>query len=539
MMPIDVLEQVRQLAEAFDEYVDDVSIDDVIGDTDGIGREEPPPTRLRSDLGHDRAWRRYGVAAAAVLLVAGLVTALAWIDRGGSKHTSSSPPPLTEAPAPVSQLDRFVWPAPARSYATLNELVTAFSAEMLGWDAFELDGDLSEARQPQFVTISNTAVGVGVTAIAVPSPDGWGFVQIGQPVDAKNIDTSGVMLTFPGVAGVASASVTVRLSDGTAVDTIADAGGVELPGVQLEQLVSALLIGRDANGQVIMASGGQFSSDPLVPTTTVGLLAGDAGAAYGPLDYATTDSWLPMWPSVNASEPPATTTGYGMSLCDSGNGTKVLRVDPASGPAHAYSGTLCVFIELTQPRPDAVTTCATTTERFNYARCQRRTDQTDSVGAGTSVLTVADEPQQTAMAVFPTATRWDQPEVFDADVTTVERPEVDFTDDTVAVDLTADIADPERRVDMSDVCFTIELPGATAEGCVGRSLLATGLTYGAFQDGDGPIEIVGIVPDEVATIEIAGTTLTPINNIWHYTATEGTPTTITVRSADGRSASTS
>jgi hypothetical protein len=256
------------------------------------------------------------------------------------------------------------------------------------------------------------------------------------------------------------------------------------------------------------------------------------------LDYATTESWLPRWPSVNASDPPATTTGYGMNLCDSGYGTKVLRVDPTSGPAHAYSGTLCVFIELSEPRPDAVTTCATTTERFNYARCQRRTAQTDSAGAGTAVLTVADEPQRTAMAVFPSATRWDQPEMFNADVTAVEGPGVDFTDASVAVELTAAIADPSGGVDMPGVCITIELPGATAEGCVGRSLLATGLAYGAFQDGDGSIEIVGIVPDEVTTIEIAGTTLTPTNNIWHYTATEATPTTITVRSADGSVAST-
>jgi hypothetical protein len=81
-------------------------------------------------------------------------------------------------------------------------------------------------------------------------------------------------------------------------------------------------------------------------------------------------------------------------------------------------------------------------------------------------------------------------------------------------------------------------PGATAAGCVGHSLLATGLAYGAFQSGDGPIEIVGIVPDEVTAIEIDGITVKPTNNVWHYTATEGVALKITVRSADDRTAAT-
>ena len=31
-----------------------------------------------------------------------------------------------------------------------------------------------------------------------------------------------------------------------------------------------------------------------------------------------------MWPEANVSDPPATTSGYGMQLCDSGYGTKIL-----------------------------------------------------------------------------------------------------------------------------------------------------------------------------------------------------------------------
>lgn len=71
-------------------------------------------------------------------------------------------------------------------------------------------------------------------------------------------------------------------------------------------------------------------------------------------------------------------------------------------------------------------------------------------------------------------------------------------------------------------------------------LQATGLAYGAFQDGDGSIELVGIVPDDVISVKIDGTTITPENNIWHHTATAGgTALRITVQSTDGRTASTS
>lgn len=59
-------------------------------------------------------------------------------------------------------------------------------------------------------------------------------------------------------------------------------------------------------------------------------------------------------------------------------------------------------------------------------------------------------------------------------------------------------------------------------GYVGRSLPATGLADGTFQDGDGPIVIIAIVPDHVTSVEIDGTILTPTNNIWHRTTTGST-----------------
>jgi len=248
-----------------------------------------------------------------------------------------------------------------------------------------------------------------------------------------------------------------------------------------------------------------------------------------------------MWPLANVSDPPATTTGYGIAMCDSGYGTKILRVDPASGPSHAYSGTLCVFIDLAEPRVDAVTSCATSTERLNYARCQRRTDLTDTAGAGTSQRVVADAEDAATMQAFPSATTWDQAELFDATVSaaSTQNSSPAFSDGAVTVTLdTATGAGVDSTVDQPGGCFEIDLPGAHATGCVGRGLLATGLAYGAFQDGNGPIELVGIVPDEVTAIEIDGQIITPTNNVWHHTTTATGPLTITVRAADGRTAST-
>lgn len=271
------------------------------------------------------------------------------------------------------------------------------------------------------------------------------------------------------------------------------------------------------------------TSEPLstLPTATV-----DGQFPYTDLDYATTDSWLPKWPEVNASQPAATTFGYGLNLCDDGYGTKVMRVEPTEGRPHAYSGTMCVYIELAQPRVQATTSCATSTadtvNARTYARCQRRTVLTDTAGAGTAVPATASDAAQAQLAAFPGPTRTNQPKPFAAQVTSATGATVNFG--TVSVNLSTK---------SGQVCAAINLPGATANGCVSETLLSTGLAYGAFQDGDGPIELVGIVPNDITSVQVGDTVLTPTSNVWHYTATPGKPITITVQSASGTTASTS
>jgi hypothetical protein len=551
-MPADVREQIRQLAGAFDALVDAVTIDEIIGhiedrpvtDEFALLRSEP------SQLASQATWPRLGVAAAAVALIVSLLAALVFIDRGGSDPVSApSIPSATVTPDPTVPPGQFVWPAPPRGYATLHELIGAFTTEVLDWTAFDVDGDVSnEGSQPHSFNLINTTFDANVAAIAVPSSDGWGFVQIGAGLNA-GITNGHVIVEFPRPTSVSSSSVTVRLSDGTTIDTTATSDSVEIPEITLEQLATVLVVGHDVDGKAVSVTGGQFSTDTeTVPSTpaendtlpiTTTFVTQAPTDTLGPLEYSGTGRSLPLWPSVTASDPPATTTGYGMRQCDSGYGTKILRLDSPTAASHAYSGTLCVFIELADPRPAAITTCATSAELNHYARCARRTDQTDTAGPGTAQSTVASDDQQAAMTAFPTATRWDQPEVVVAEVSAAAEPghSVAYQDDTVTVTLRQPHATDE--VDVPGVCFVINVPGATADGCVGRSLLATGLAYGAFQDGDGPIELVGIVPDDIASIEIDGTVLTPTNNIWHHTITDTTtPPRITARSMDGHVATT-
>ena len=82
-------------------------------------------------------------------------------------------------------------------------------------------------------------------------------------------------------------------------------------------------------------------------------------------------------------------------------------------------------------------------------------------------------------------------------------------------------------------CFRISLADASAEGCLDRFLLTTGLAYDAFERADGPIEVVGIVPDDVASVEIAGRFIPVQHNVWYYTGKAGDDLSFTVRSADG------
>ncbi|MFN6120999.1 MAG: hypothetical protein ACK5CE_15385 [Actinomycetes bacterium] len=546
-MSTDVREQIRQLAAAFDSAIDDVRIDEIIG-LRGAGAPEVSavaPELAESTFRRSMRWNRGLAAVAAVVLVVSLVAALTFASRGRSELGDADAPEGTSSPTatwfsemPADPLGSFVWPAPPRAFASVNVLSKAFANEVLGWPGITTDGGPTDEESPQGFDLVDPVTGARVQVVAVPSPDGWGFVQVGSGLEASLVGGA-VVLRFAKPRAVMTSSFSVRLVSGEVRETSTDQDQVEVQGIGLEDLVSVLVIGRDGQDQVVSVLGGQFANSPdntasspgSVPGTTA---AGGTATAVDPLVFADTESWLPRWPAISVSAPPASTSGYGMQRCDSGYGTKILSVDSPTDTSHAYSGTLCVFIELARPRPDAVISCSTSTPPPNYARCVRRTDQTDSSGGGSASSETASEAQQRAMQRFPSGTAWAQAEVFDGAVSASSA----FSDDAVSVQL-RHIPTANGSADPPGVCFVIELESATATGCVGLTLIATGVAYGAFRDGDGPIELVGIVPDEVTEIEIDGTIVVPVGNVWHHTIDSGSPSPkIVARSADGREGST-
>lgn len=268
-MPTDVREQVRQLVVAFDEVVDDVSAEEVIGfDASVTQRPRSPQDVAR------RPRLRLGVAAAAACLVVGLVATLGLIGRDGSEPASlSAPPPATNARPPTTTVapgtGQFAWPAPPRDYDTVSQLIGAFTDDVLGWTAYDIVGDLNDQDEPQSFTLHNNTIGASVPAIATPSPHGWGFVQLGASGMSASFDQPDqTTLEFPEDPAAESYSVTVHLTDGTTIDSTATAGLIDLPGIELEQIASALVVGVDADGQTVAVSGGQFVGDGTVPLTT-------------------------------------------------------------------------------------------------------------------------------------------------------------------------------------------------------------------------------------------------------------------------------
>jgi transglutaminase-like putative cysteine protease len=112
-MSMKVDEQVRQLAEAFDEFIADVTVDEAAERVSGAAPTDPlAHERARlSAPDNGRGGRRIG-AAAAVLMVAGLLGALVWIDQGASDPTDATmpvadaePPRDTASPSPASTVE--------------------------------------------------------------------------------------------------------------------------------------------------------------------------------------------------------------------------------------------------------------------------------------------------------------------------------------------------------------------------------------------------------------------------------------------------
>jgi hypothetical protein len=288
---------------------------------------------------------------------------------------------------------------------------------------------------------------------------------------------------------------------------------------RLDQLAFEIL------GSVAPLSTTVFTTTTFVSADTIAV---DDGSVDQPTTYYPTDSPMPMWPDVATSgETPIGHIGYGMALCSGGSWTTFTSLASATGIEQSYQGTLCAFSTFPHPIPETVASCSSMSPGTNYARCQERYDTTFDPESGQPDGTGPPSVQQSVAVQLLPPTPEVVPQVFGDRVSALSGPSGPaYIDDAVSVVFHAGDS-PDQT------CFVIRLTDLGSSGCVDSTLLKTGLAYGAYEAKDGPIEVVGIVPDDVASVEIVGRVISVKNNVWHYTGQPGDDLSFTVRSADG------
>ena len=356
------------------------------------------------------------------------------------------------------------------------------------------------------------------TLVCVTVPDDRITVTVASPSPTGTILIAALPTATDHAAVVMKGGTTVPLGIAMVPDFNPKLVFADLDGGIPVQLVAYDAAGTSIADTAITSTGGA----PLGFIPVDGATTGNAP----PYDtYFTTVEAMPTWPTVASSQPYTNNAGYGMALCDSSSWTKFAALQSNSRIEHLYQGTLCAFTTLKQPRVSTVASCATMSPGNNYARCQRLSGTTAVTTPSESQHTSVAPDQNAAKALLP-ATPGDAPQIFSTRISAAGPEPAGYSDPTVSVTLSTGAATGET-------CFQIDFHDYTSKGCLDVRLLSTGLAYGAFQDGDGPVEMVGIVPDDVATIEIAGTVLPVTNNVWHFTAHAGDDLTFRVVSANG------
>jgi hypothetical protein len=130
-----------------------------------------------------------------------------------------------------------------------------------------------------------------------------------------------------------------------------------------------------------------------------------------------------------------------------------------------------------------------------------------TVGAFTMVSGISTVPEQppeptvTVEAPEPlilAPTAGNETAVFEYEVTGTER--------TASVELSS--------VDATETCLSVSLTDGRADVCFDSKTVSSGLSYGAFGEPDGTFVVVGVVPDEVDTVELAGRPVELTDNVW-------------------------
>lgn len=87
--------------------------------------------------------------------------------------------------------------------------------------------------------------------------------------------------------------------------------------------------------------------------------------------------------------------------------------------------------------------------------------------------------------------------------------------------------------DGSSICTGVTFPGMQGASCYALKDIQTGVAYGAWQTPDGVIRIVGVVPDDAASVSIAGSVVEVSQNLWMFEGKSGQNLAFSVSSADG------
>jgi heat shock protein HslJ len=218
-MSVDVVDQLRRLVESFDEFVDDVTTDEVVQRVGGSAH--PAPSALDRD---DRSgWRRFSLVAAAVLLVGGLVAALVWVNADRSSPSSSTSPPVTQDSTGMEFLGTWVVTRRQQNVDDAGSQMFVPLASPLPTYRFEPDGTVSgfdgcnssvapwSFNEGEFTTSELTNATAAVSTISCEDSDGNPLPTIGPSPERLELIDGAITMVFDGEDGMTAHAQ--RLSD--------------------------------------------------------------------------------------------------------------------------------------------------------------------------------------------------------------------------------------------------------------------------------------------------------------------------------------
>jgi hypothetical protein len=162
-----------------------------------------------------------------------------------------------------------VWPKDPSRFSSAHDVTEGFAREVLGWQDPSVDADVA-VTGPTWLWVSQEGAGPErLRVLAVPSGDGWALMQVGESGLSL---TEGMTVRFTVPDGVVRASggvVLVRHVDGAAAIPLSDddlrAGSRDLPPeIRRQDVLSVVVLFRDAGGETIAARGSSFASPPAV-----------------------------------------------------------------------------------------------------------------------------------------------------------------------------------------------------------------------------------------------------------------------------------